>query len=193
MLRCSLMAKPAWPPPTTSVSTFSIDNSGSFSGIPRFSAGLTISLRDSLDCKNVISLSIGAWSQTGRLPVVAKRLDMTRGNSLIRRINSLLRRKNSSKYLGACQGQELQIDLPFPWHARCTVRGSPPIGLPRGRPYRDRPSGHRSGSPTSPPPPLIRPRRRLLRRSRRLLGPGPHIGWSISARAIPDARQHPMA
>ena len=35
------------------------------------------------------------------------------------------------------------------------------------------PSGLRTGSPSSPPPPLIRLRRRLLRWSRRLKGPGP--------------------
>ena len=29
--------------------------------------------------------------------------------------------------------QELQNDLPLPWHARSIVRGSPPIGLPRIR------------------------------------------------------------
>ena len=99
----------------------------------------------------------------------------------------------SPKIRGACQGQELQNDLPFPWHARSTVRGSPPVGLPRSRPYYGRPSGHRSGSPTSPPPPLIRPCRRLLRRSRRLSGPGPHIDWSVSAHAAIDACQLPTA
>ena len=35
------MATPAWPAPTTSVSTFSIDISGSSSGIPGFSAHAT--------------------------------------------------------------------------------------------------------------------------------------------------------
>ena len=35
------MATPAWPAPTTSVSTVSIDISGPFFGIPRFSADAT--------------------------------------------------------------------------------------------------------------------------------------------------------
>ncbi len=81
-------------------------------------------------------------------------------NSLFRATNSLFGSKislfygkNFSEDPGACQSQEIQNDLPFPWHARSTVRGLPPVGLPRSRPYCGRPSGHRSGSPPAPPRP----------------------------------------
>ena len=50
----------------------------------------------------------------------------------------------------------------------------PHIDRSCGRPYDCRPGGLRTGSPPSPPPRLIRPTVRLLPRSPRLSGPGPH-------------------
>jgi hypothetical protein len=65
-------------------------------------------------------------------------------------------------------------------HARCVQAVQPakhvPTSCAAGRTrlaYDCRPGGLRAGSPPSPPPPSIGPAVRRLRRSPRLLGPGP--------------------
>lgn len=51
-----------------------------------------------------------------------------------------------------------------------------------GRTHDGRPGGLRTGSPSSPPPPSIRPTRRRLRWSRRLMGPGPLVVAALGRR-----------
>src|SRR3546814_8042975 len=58
------------------------------------------------------------------------------------------------------------------------------------QPYGDWPSGLRAGSPPSPPPPLIRPSRRLLRRSRRFWVPVPNLERSGRRRLIERGGLH---
>ena len=66
------------------------------------------------------------------------------------------------------------------------------VDRPRGRPYERRPGGPRAGSPPSPPPRLIRPIVRLLPRSPRLSGPGPHQRPHRSGSALSQARFRPQ-